>query len=71
MADQVIAPSTARRELMLSLGIPAERITLTPYSVDNDWWLARSRESDRNVLRATWGATPETPIVLFCAKLRP
>jgi glycosyltransferase involved in cell wall biosynthesis len=71
MADQVIAPSTATRELMLSLGIPAGRITLTPYSVDNDWWLAHSRESDRNALRAAWGATPETPIVLFCAKLQP
>ncbi|MGB7844848.1 MAG: glycosyltransferase [Candidatus Acidiferrum sp.] len=37
LADQVIVPSTAGRDLMLSLRIPAERITLTPYSVDNDW----------------------------------
>jgi len=56
---------------MRSLGIPEERITLTPYSVDNDWWLARSREIDRRAVRASWGVSPETAVILFCAKLQP
>lgn len=71
LADQIIVPSTATRDVMLSLKIPAERITLTPYSVDNDWWIAESAKVDRAATRAAWGATPSTPVVLFCAKLQP
>jgi glycosyltransferase involved in cell wall biosynthesis len=71
LASQVIVPSNGTRDLMRSLGIPAERITLTPYSVDNDWWLARSREINRVAVRQSWGVGPETAVVLFCAKLQP
>lgn len=71
LADQVIVPSNPTRDLMLSLKIPEQRITLTPYSVDNDWWITQSEQVDRTAIRASWGATPETAIVLFCAKLQP
>jgi glycosyltransferase involved in cell wall biosynthesis len=71
LADQIFVPSNATRDLMLTLGLPAERITLTPYSVDNDWWLAQSQTVDRSTVRATWGAAPETCVILFCAKLQP
>jgi glycosyltransferase involved in cell wall biosynthesis len=71
LADQIFVPSNATRDLMLALGLPAERITLTPYSVDNDWWSAQSQTVDRSAVRARWGATPETCIILFCAKLQP
>lgn len=70
LADQVIVPSSATRDLMLSLRIPGERITLTPYSVDNDWWMAQSEKVDREVVRASWGATPQISVILFCAKLQ-
>jgi glycosyltransferase involved in cell wall biosynthesis len=71
LADQVIVPSTAARDLMLSLGVPPERVTLTPYSVDNEWWIAQSEKLDREAVRANWGATPQTSVILFCAKLQP
>ena len=71
LADQVIVPSNPTRDLMLSLRIPADRLTLTPYSVDNDWWVGQSQQVDRNSVRASWDATPETVVVLFCAKLQP
>jgi glycosyltransferase involved in cell wall biosynthesis len=71
LADQVIVPSNATRDLMLSLRIPEERITLTPYSVDNDWWTAHSQQVDRAAIRASWGASTDTAVVLFCAKLQP
>lgn len=71
LADQVFVPSSATRDLMLSLRIPAKRITLTPYSVDNDWWMAQSEKVDREAVRASWGATPKTTVILFCAKLQP
>ena len=71
LADQVIVPSSATRDLMLSIGIPDERITLTPYSVDNDWWIKQSQNIDRESVRNRWCAAPETFVVLFCAKLQP
>jgi glycosyltransferase involved in cell wall biosynthesis len=71
LADQVIVPSSASRDLLVSLHIPAERITLTPYSVENDWWMAESRKVDREAVRVRWGATPQTSVILFCAKLQP
>jgi glycosyltransferase involved in cell wall biosynthesis len=71
LADQVIVPSTATRDLIRSLGIPEDRITLTPYSVDNDWWTAQSHNVDRVAARAAWGASPETAVILFCGKLQP
>ena len=70
-ADQVFVPSTGTLELMKSLGIPEDRVTLTPYAVDNQWWKARAAEVDRNAVRALWGARADDPVVLFCAKLAP
>ena len=70
-ADQVFVPSTGTFELMKSLGIPADRITLTPYSVDNDWWKSQSAKIDRPVVRTEWGAAPDQQVILFCAKLQP
>jgi glycosyltransferase involved in cell wall biosynthesis len=70
-ADQVIVPSTGTFELVRSLGIPAGSISLTPYSVDNDWWKAHSAKVDRSAVRAQWQATPAQPVLLFCGKLQP
>jgi glycosyltransferase involved in cell wall biosynthesis len=71
LADQVIVPSTNTKDLMISLGIPEARVTLTPYSVDNQWWTERSAQVDREAVRKSWGATPEDLVILFCAKLQP
>jgi glycosyltransferase involved in cell wall biosynthesis len=71
LADQVIVPSSGTRELMLSLGIADERITLTPYTVDNEWWMQRSGQIDRESVRGPWGASASDAVILFCAKLQP
>jgi glycosyltransferase involved in cell wall biosynthesis len=71
LADQVIVPSSGSRDLMLSLGISADRVTLTRYCVDNDWWMQQSSQVDRDAARDAWGAGPDTGVVLFCAKLQP
>jgi glycosyltransferase involved in cell wall biosynthesis len=71
LADQVIVPSSGSRDLMTSLGLPAERVTLTPYSVDNDWWMRQSATVDRSAVRASWGASASDAVILFCAKLQP
>jgi glycosyltransferase involved in cell wall biosynthesis len=71
LADQVIVPSSGSLELMKSLGLPEERVTITPYVVDNDWWLASSAKVDRLATRNAWGVKPDEAVVLFCAKLQP
>ena len=71
LADQVLAPSTGTRDLLRSIGIAEEHITLTPYCVDNDWWAAESARVDRTAVRATWKVEPDSVVVLFCAKLQP
>lgn len=70
LADQVIVPSTASLNLMLSLGLPKDRITLTPYSVDNDWWSEQSKKVARSAVRASWGVSEDETVILFCAKLQ-
>jgi glycosyltransferase involved in cell wall biosynthesis len=71
LADQVIVPSSVSRDLMLSLGLPSERVTITPYSVDNDWWIQQASRVDRAATRNLWGASPDASVILFCAKLQP
>ena len=57
--------------MMRSLGIPAERIALFPYCVDNDWWTEQSKRVDRGAVRARWNVPADACVVLFCAKLQP
>jgi glycosyltransferase involved in cell wall biosynthesis len=71
LADQVIVPSSGSRDLMYALRLPPERVTLTPYSVDNDWWIAQSAKVDRQAVRAGWGVSETDSVVLLCAKLQP
>jgi glycosyltransferase involved in cell wall biosynthesis len=71
LADQIIVPSSRTRDLMQSLGFAEERMTLTPYCVDNDWWAAQSAQVDRAAMRTAWGVGPDSAVVLFCAKLQP
>lgn len=55
---------------MESLGLPRNRIALTPYVVDNDWWTARAAQVDCAAVRRAWGVPQDAPVVLFCAKLQ-
>src|SRR6266850_1250431 len=71
LADQIIVPSSRTRDLMRSLGFAEDRMTLTPYCVDNDWWTAQSAQVDRAVTRSAWRVEPNSTVVLFCAKLQP
>ena len=71
MTDLVGVGSSAGRDLMQKLGIPENRIALTPFVVDNDWWTERATHIDRVAVRHEWGVPCEAPVVLFCAKLQP
>jgi glycosyltransferase involved in cell wall biosynthesis len=71
LPDVVIVPSNGGVALMRSLGIPAERIALTPYTVDNDWWIRQAQKVNRAAVRSRWGIPLDAAVVLFCAKLQP
>jgi len=71
LADVVIVPSTGTWQLIRELGIPGERIALTPFVVDNDWWKARVSEVDRRPVRKEWIVPEDASVVLFCGKLQP
>ena len=69
-SSQVVVPCTPSRELMHSLGIPEEHITIVPNIVDNDWWTGQIAHVDRETVRASWDVSPDTFVVMFCAKLQ-
>lgn len=71
LADQVIVPSSGTRELMLSLGLPGDAVTLTPYCVENDWWMRQSKQADRAAVRASWGIPSDDTVFVFSGKLQP
>ena len=71
MADHVVVSSTRAKQLILSLRIPEERVSLTPLVVDNDWWMRESAKVDRGAIRLSWGAGDNDVVALFCAKLQP
>jgi glycosyltransferase involved in cell wall biosynthesis len=71
LADQVIVPSSDGRDFMRSLGIPRDRVSLTGDCVDNDWWMAQSKQVDRAAVRASWGVSPNDAVIVFSAKLQP
>lgn len=71
LADVVIVPSSGTAALMRSLNIPEERIKLTPYVVDNRWWLEKAAAVNRAAVRQSWRIPDEATVILFCAKLQP
>ncbi|MGH9775208.1 MAG: glycosyltransferase family 4 protein [Candidatus Acidiferrales bacterium] len=71
LPDVTLVPSSRGVALMNSLGLPADRVVLTNYTVDNQWWRERAAATDRVQTRKTWNIPPEAPVILFCAKLQP
>ncbi|MCS6814580.1 MAG: glycosyltransferase [Cyanobacteria bacterium] len=71
LADVAISTSAAGSEFLRSLGVPPQRIVMTPFVVDNDWWTAQAALVDRAAIRHQWGIPADALVVLFCAKLQP
>jgi glycosyltransferase involved in cell wall biosynthesis len=71
--DGFLAIGSANRHFYMARGVPAERIHMAPYSVDNDFFrlgadCARSR---RQSLVSELRLSSSLPVVLFAAKLQP
>jgi glycosyltransferase involved in cell wall biosynthesis len=71
LAGQVLTASSAGRDMMIGLGFPADRVSMTLDTVDNDWWLSQANAVNREEARRSLGFQPHEKIILFCAKLQP
>jgi glycosyltransferase involved in cell wall biosynthesis len=71
LASQVLTASSAGFDMMRSLGIPEDRISMTLDTVDNDWWVAQAAQADCDGARASWGVDASEKVILFCGKLQP
>ncbi len=62
---------TLNRQYFEHYGVPAEKLYLTPYSVDNDFFATKVREAAprRHEIRTALGITDSAPIILWTAKL--
>lgn len=70
LADMVIVPSSRSVKMMRSLDVPASGVALTPYAVNNDWWLAQAEGVDRREVRREWKIAEDAAVVLFCGKMQ-
>jgi len=70
-ADLVLPLSSGGVDYLKAIGYPGDRIVLTPYVVDNDWWAECARKVDRDAVRAEWRIPSHGSVALFCAKLQP
>lgn len=71
LADVAIVPSSRSREFLLGMGLEPDRVIVTPYVVDNDWWMRAAASADRDSTRRAWGVPQDATAVLYCAKLQP
>lgn len=71
VGDVVLVSSQFGAQVVARLGLPPERIELTPSAVDNEWWQAQSARVDRAQVRRNWEIPATATVVVFCAKLQP
>lgn len=64
-----LAIGNDNRRYYLRRGVPAERIFMMPYAVDNDVFLRRSTEVDTVAMRRRLNLPPSGPIILYAGKL--
>ena len=68
--DAVLAPSSATAAHLRRMGVDEQRIFLTPYVVDNQFF-ARPEDGSRLQLRRSWRVPDDAPVALYVAKLVP
>ena len=71
LAKVLLTMSSGSFQQLVALGFPENRIVLSPYSVDNDWWAQEAAKVDREAIRAEWRIPAGATVALFCAKLQP
>jgi glycosyltransferase involved in cell wall biosynthesis len=67
--DATLVPSSRGRRFLLSLGLAPERVHVTPYAVDNEFFASRADLADSIETRRAWGVPKEAFVALFVGKL--
>jgi glycosyltransferase involved in cell wall biosynthesis len=67
----LLSMSSGAVQQLKALGFLEDRIVLSPYAVDNDWWIRQAALVDRDSVRRSWQVPASAPVALFCAKLQP
>ncbi|HEX4209973.1 MAG TPA: glycosyltransferase family 4 protein [Candidatus Binataceae bacterium] len=72
LVDAFLAIGTANRDYYRSYGVSEERIFMTPYAVDNQFFAGRAATESRRreAFRAELELTPGRPVVLYAGKLQ-
>ncbi len=72
MADKCLAVGTANARFYSEVGIPARKIVLVPFAVDNDRFIAGSSitAAERASVRARLGVPLDRSVVLFASKFQ-
>jgi glycosyltransferase involved in cell wall biosynthesis len=70
--DGFLAIGSANKAFYRAMGVPEEKISLVPYTVDNERFTRASSLSseDRLAMRATLGLSPDRPAVLYASKFQ-
>ncbi|MEA5469615.1 glycosyltransferase family 4 protein [Spirulina sp. 06S082] len=71
LGDAILVSTRFGKQTIASLDIPEERIFITPFVADNDWWLAQAAQVDRAQVRQEWQIPLDATVLTFCAKLQP
>lgn len=67
--DRHLYVGRRNREYLEHYGVPAARLVFSPHCVDVQRFASSAEQADREQLRADWGASPGTRVVLFSGKL--
>lgn len=70
LCDGFLAIGSANHAFYRAMGVPAEKISLVPYTVDNDRFIRVSSltPEERLAVRAKLGISPDRPTVLYASK---
>jgi glycosyltransferase involved in cell wall biosynthesis len=71
IADALFVPSSASENYFKKIGINADKIVLTPYTVNEQFLLNRLKNSNLGKLRELLGLCSNEVVFLFCGKLIP
>ena len=68
--DGFLAIGSLNSEYYKSLGVPAHKITLVPYTIDNDSFYSKSRlsQKEKHEFLNSLGLNPNVPTMVYCSK---
>jgi glycosyltransferase involved in cell wall biosynthesis len=73
LCDAILAIGTANSEFYQAMGVPADKISLVPYTVDNERFMTRARMTpdERRAMRRRFGISDDRPAIIYVSKLMP